>query len=54
MKTSKCIAGMDADANSNIDYIDCWLTIPIMSVAAFSAIGSSFPVVVSAVVIIYR
>ncbi len=39
--TNKCIAGKGADASSNIDCIDYWLTIPPTIVEASFLIGSS-------------
>ena len=39
----KCFADLDVNVSNNIECIDFWRLIQVMSVGEFSVIGSSYP-----------
>ena len=43
----KCFADLDVNVSNNIECIDFWRLIQVMSVGEFSVIGSSYPRFVS-------
>ena len=45
--TMKCFADLDVNVSNNIECIDFWPLIQVMSVEEFSVIGSSYPHFVS-------
>ena len=45
--TMKCFADLDVNVSNNIECIDFWPLIQVMSVGEFSVIGSSYPHFVS-------
>ena len=45
--TMKCFADLDVNVSNNIECIDFWHLIQVMSVGEFSVIGSSYPPFVS-------